>query len=226
MSTRRKFLTTVGATSVGLMFASILSRPTTAKEVDVPPATHPIRYRGPRLNFVGGSSMSAVNQAIVGHVASHPMRQVTAVGDHALLDDLSRLPVEPTWRLSLIGTGSDVSPEEAHRGLLTALRNDPDELIFQVPETRFLGVSLSGVPRDQLNIGWETGHHVTCGILAASVEHMHSQVSVLINAWPYGIESPYVESIDVAFDGNETSSIFRRDFLADPSSRIHWAQAA
>jgi hypothetical protein len=167
-----------------------------------------------------------VTQAISAHIAAHPTRRLIAVGDRQFADDLSPFVVAPEYRLSRVGFGSGVTPEMSYRGYIATLRDDPDEVIFQTPEARLLGNPRTGGPHDQLFIAWECAHHATCGIVASSVEDMHSQVSAVIDRLPYGIYSRQIGSVDVKYDGRDTSSEFREAFLADPSSNIYWARRA
>lgn len=222
MFTRRKLLSTASIASASLIVAGTIPAPLLAKESDIS-AAEPSKSRGPILTFLGGSSSAAVTRAIIARINAHPTRQVTAIGDRAFLDELSLIVVEPKGRLSLVGVGPDIPDENANRNLIATLRNDPDELIFQSPEVRFIGTTARAPARDQLSFAWATGHHVTCGVVAANVQDMHSQVSSALNTWRYGVYSRNVEAIDVKFEDKDTSSRFRHAFLADPVSNILWA---
>lgn len=227
MLTRRKFLTAASVASAGLLVAGTLPATLLAKETEIPDVpTRPLRGRGRIMTFLGASSTALVTQAIAAHIAANPTRRVIAVGSGQFADDLSPLVVAPQFRLSLVGFGSDFAPEMSHRGYIGSLRDDPDEVVFQTPEARLLGNSLAGAPHDQLFIAWETGHHATCGILASSVDDMHSKVTAVIDKLPYGIYSRQIGSIDVRYEGKDRSQHFREAFLADPSSNIYWARAA
>ncbi|MBY3433683.1 hypothetical protein HFN89_05920 [Rhizobium laguerreae] len=175
------------------------------------------------MTFLGGTSTAAVTQATIAHIDAHPTRRVLAVGNHEFFGELWHLGVAPERRLSFVAVGPDISPGYSHMNLMSHWRDDPDELIFQFPDARFLRKH-PVAQRDQINIAWDCGHHATCGIVASSVDDMHSQVSAVLNGFRYGVYSRQIGSIDVRYEGQDTSPHFREAFLADPSSNIYWAR--
>ncbi|MCS4089152.1 twin-arginine translocation signal domain-containing protein [Rhizobium sp. BK176] len=225
MLSRREFLTTASLAAVGLIVAGTLPAPSIAKETQPSFPSKPSRGRGMVLSFLGMTSSAAVTQSVLSHIEAHPTRRSLAIGDRAFCDELLPLAAAPERRVSLVAFGPEFSVRNSHQNLISHWRDDPDELIFQSPDARFLGTSLSGIQRDQLNFAWQCGHHATCGIVASSIEDMHSQVSAILDRFPYGVYSRELKAIDVSFDGTDLSSSFREAFLSDPSSHIQWTRS-
>lgn len=156
------------------------------------------------IRFFGAPTLASVNRMLADHAAAG-QHEVHVFADRTLSDQIQATEhasyIEGNkiarWRILSWSVDDWSDKETLKNGYFGAIHADHDELIFQQEPAN----------SPMMHQAWETGHRVTCGVIAPDVQTFADLVKKLIENWPNPFAASDVPRVLGSFEGQDVSSL-------------------